>query len=203
LPCPFCGDKASLEQDAVVEDGKIVLVDNCWQIRCPSCGCQRLAEGGFSNYSSVKEAVTTWNTRADLPRATADSAEWIAETTAREFVAKSLLPDDSKSLELSRNDYWQRAKGAEMVLKKLRATPRATGDTTVEAALAELREIFPHTFVRVNDTAEYSQATGLAFHVCGVAVGMEAVFHGETLADCMAQVRAATHTEGSEKSLDE
>jgi hypothetical protein len=75
LPCPFCGGEPSLEQEAVIEHGKIMLIDNCWQVHCPSCNCQRLAEGGFPNYSSVSEAVTTWNTRHQLNQPVQDSGK--------------------------------------------------------------------------------------------------------------------------------
>jgi hypothetical protein len=76
----------------------------------------------------------------------------------------------------------------------------ATGETTVEAALAELRELFP------SGPSEIQIRTDNVYTIWfwpseRAAIRLYKV--GETLADCMAQVRAATHTEGSEKSLDE
>lgn len=65
-------------------------------------------------------------------------ADWIAETTAREYVSKSLMPDDAK-LELSRNDYWQRAKGAEKVLERIRAAATAS-PAPVGSRVADMAE---------------------------------------------------------------
>jgi hypothetical protein len=73
--------------------------------------------------------------------------------------------------------------------------PSVTGETTVETALAELREMFPHNelsiqFVSSSPIDQWWQIT----------VGNK-TFYGQRnanprLADCMAQVRAATRTEG-------
>lgn len=53
-----------------------------------------------------------------------------AESATRAFIARSLDPDDSSLLH-SRNDYWQRGKGAEFVLEQLRTlatTPAPKGE---------------------------------------------------------------------------
>jgi hypothetical protein len=73
--------------------------------------------------------------------------------------------------------------------------PSVTGETTVETALAELREMFPHNelsiqFVSSSPIDQWWQIT----------VGNK-TFYGQRnanprLADCMAQVRNATRTEG-------
>jgi hypothetical protein len=79
------------------------------------------------------------------------------------------------------------------------AAPRATGETTVEAALAELREVFPNNFIRVRTVIERvcDEKEGEEFdreHRAWVLVMNHGEFHGPTLADCMAQVRAAAQT---------
>jgi hypothetical protein len=92
------------------------------------------------------------------------------------------------------------------------ATPRATGETTVEGCLAELREMFPAK-LRGNKNGrsifvEYTEhghgrrsgdsdicKTAL-IHVEYATDGYSAplVIKGDSLADCMAQVRAAAQT---------
>lgn len=73
----------------------------------------------------------------------------------------------------------------------LLAAPRATGETTVELALAELREMFPTVTRRIDFFDRYD---GDAVRVLVIVNGRECG-NALTLADCMAQVRAA-HTEG-------
>jgi hypothetical protein len=194
------------QQQAQPQGGELLLMSEIWRDLLTTWVAMQL------DYHKTSDRMRTAGKSADActNEARAEMLSWCSKELLAVVKRLPVLPrttsvDDAAIRQALRPirgcatddqyiDVWERVTG-------LLATPRATGDTTVEAALAELREIFPHTFVRVNDTAEYSQATGLAFHVCGVAVGMEAVFHGETLADCMAQVRAATRTEGEgEKS---
>jgi hypothetical protein len=77
----------------------------------------------------------------------------------------------------------------------LLATPRATGETTVEAALAELREMFP------SGPSEIQIRTDSVYTIWfwpseRAAIRLYKV--GETLDEAMAQVRA-TRTEGEGK----
>jgi hypothetical protein len=72
--------------------------------------------------------------------------------------------------------------------------PRAAGETTVEAALAELREIFPRK-KRVKVGASFSVINLISEVTCRVQVG-NTLYMAATLADCMAQVRAAAQREG-------
>lgn len=80
-------------------------------------------------------------------------------------------------------------------------SPRATGETKVQAALAELREISPEPHLgRVFVTQKfcYSTEDKGAFEVWSIEGGIlgDVPFVGRTLADCVAQVRAAARTEG-------
>jgi hypothetical protein len=85
---------------------------------------------------------------------------------------------------------YEQMRGVETLRKKLQAEfPRATGETTVEGCLAELREMFPlphdlrialSDYGRVINAEIYRDARLMA--------------KGSTLADCMAQVRAAART---------
>jgi hypothetical protein len=133
--------------------------------------------------------------RADLPRATAADVERdriIAMADALEYE----LPN------------FEQMKGVETLRKKLQAeTPRATGETTVEAALAELREMFkgkgtfaPYITAGFDPDNNWLPLFIIHWVIEGVGHWTE---KASTLGEAMAQVRAATHTEGSEKSLDE
>lgn len=102
---------------------------------CPTRGCTGRSLGFIIDH--------LWNTRRAAVDGPQGDAEWIAETTAREYVSKSLMPDDAK-LELSRNDYWQRAKGAEKVLERIRAaatsSPAPADKPNWNAVLAEFAD---------------------------------------------------------------
>jgi hypothetical protein len=99
---------------------------------------------------------------------------------------------------------FEQMKGVETLRKKLQAeTPRATGETTVETALVELREMFPKTFIRVRSTTEieyneYADKASYRERHAYVLIMKHGEFSAQTLADCMAQVRAATRTEGDQ-----
>jgi hypothetical protein len=68
-----------------------------------------------------------------------------------------------------------------------------TGETTVEAALAELREMFPRK-KRIEIGASFSVLNPDEI-TCRVQV-TNTIYMAGTLADCMAQVRAARTEEG-------
>lgn len=84
-----------------------------------------------------------------------------------------------------------------IIAKHCEAAPRATGETTVESALAELREMFPEAhFISVKEHAMYQSSIN---HLPQADIQIDNKgFRRATLADCMAQVRA-THTAGSVK----
>jgi hypothetical protein len=97
-----------------------------------------------------------------------------------------------------------RCKGTGQI--NLPSTPRPTGETTVEACLVELREMFPKTFIRVRSTTEieyneYADKASYRERHAYVLIMKHGEFSAQTLADCMAQVRAATRTEGEGEKL--
>lgn len=79
------------------------------------------------------------------------------------------------------------------------ATPRANGETTVEAALAELREMFPTFHCRITFCEDVhsdpDERTYCNIEWVDPESGEDWGEIAATLADCMAQVRAA-RTEG-------
>jgi hypothetical protein len=118
-PCPFCGARARLtivaEHLAPAENGFPVHVECGGTASC------------FSHYFEDESAAIKFrNTRADLPRATAADIEReriVAMADALEYELPNL----------------EQMKGVETLRKKLQAEPsRATGETTVEAALSGL-----------------------------------------------------------------
>jgi Lar family restriction alleviation protein len=178
LPCPFCRSRDVTLSNGYDEDGNWVVL--CGQCKSSGTFCVEKAK-----------AIERWNTRADLPRATAADVERdriIAMADALEYE----LPN------------FEQMKGVETLRKKLQAeTPRATGETTVETALVELREMFPKTFIRVRSTTEieyneYADKASYRERHAYVLIMKHGEFSAQTLADCMAQVRAATRTEGDQ-----
>lgn len=66
---------------------------------------------------------------------------------------------------------------------------RLTGEAEVEAALKELQWMFPESPTHQIIIARGNKAPGLTQYTA--AVGALAIWHGPTLADCLAQVRVA------------
>lgn len=73
----------------------------------------------FSDLVAAIESALT----AERIKALEDAAK-VADTTVREYVSKSLAPDET--LIHSRNDYWQRGKGAELTFERIRALISST-----------------------------------------------------------------------------
>jgi hypothetical protein len=116
LPCPFCG---SNQQPAVFG-----LKDDQWWVECS--GYEGLCCKLFLS-TTKEEAIRRWNTRADLPRATA------ADVERERIIAMA----DALEYELPN---FEQMKGVETLRKKLQAEPpRATGETTVEAATIAIK----------------------------------------------------------------
>jgi hypothetical protein len=170
LPCPFCGPGQSCVD--------LYFDDTAYRYRvgCGRCGC---STGISPRDVTQTPAIAAWNTRAAIPRATADAR------AGDVYI-----------------DYEQDPITGEIfTVQKTTATPRTTGETTVETALVELREMFPKTFIRVRSTTEieyneYVDKASYRERHAYVLIMKHGEFSAQTLADCMAQVRAATRTEG-------
>jgi hypothetical protein len=79
-------------------------------------------------------------------------------------------------------------------------------ELTVESALAELREIFPKAGLNIyTSTYEIDAANNVRREVKIVITeymtGEPKRFYGQTLADCMAQVRAWAKERGDERAV--
>jgi hypothetical protein len=197
-PCPFCPHGYGFFRNESGRYNGVVWVECDWPSNAvrltaakdaaPPCGAKT------AEYQTEEEAAKAWNTRADLPRATAADIEReriIAMADALEYELPNL----------------EQMKGVETLRKKLQAEPsRATGETTVESALSELRKMFPSNFIRVRTVIEraFDEKAGEEFdreHRAWILVMNRGEFHGSTLADCMAQVRA-TRREGEGEKAD-
>lgn len=217
LPCPFCASHAHVRQSCIPEGSRLVA----YWIECVIC------EVGTKYHDNEADAITVWNTRADLPRATAvgddtESDELVncpdcveGKITAGCAIDKPLISVDcgrckgtgriklpTINLPFSMDD-----------IRRNASTPRTT-----EAALAELRAMFPLKVrgnkqgrgidVERNDFAT-SSLRGDRLH-SKVRIRIEYATGGysaplivdaDSLDEAMAQVRAATRTEGEgEKS---
>lgn len=206
LPCPFCsGTKLRIKLDDVT-----YLKPHCWIVICQDCG----ANG--ANKSSESAAKEAWNTRADLPRATADGS-W-ASRPAQHGYYWARQGDYLDFVEVDDGPYMRGFKLSGKTQEFVDAgwkflgpiTPRATGET-IEAALAELREMFPDEhdpaigkFISVkrqefidSNHAEVSRTSHIYIGYGQSPPSCSAA----TLDEAMAQVRAATRTEGEGEKL--
>jgi Lar family restriction alleviation protein len=88
-PCPFCGtDKPVLSNNQT----------RCWEVFCRKCGASVMVKLRQRDY----EAVDAWNTRADLPRATAD--DWsIAKSLVRDWLMERGVALSGVNGEVSRS----------------------------------------------------------------------------------------------------
>lgn len=170
-PCPFCaGTKLRVKLDDVA-----YLKPHCWIVICQGCG----ANG--ANRSSEDAAREAWNTRADLPRATAaDYEEVLADHRRLVRELDVLLNGDNAAEQASLVD----------IVAQLRTAPRATGETTVEACLAELRDMFQNRWVEVISGLN---AVGNEYYFVRV-YGLSCKPSCTSLDEAMAQVRAAAQT---------
>jgi hypothetical protein len=88
--------------------------------------------------------------------------------------------------------------------------PSVTGETTVEAALVELREMFPGKVIMVRredsfyppDCRDAAETNSMVTIKIGYLRSEPKFRSFRSLADCMAQVRAASRTEGSHEPID-
>jgi hypothetical protein len=88
--------------------------------------------------------------------------------------------------------------------------PSVTGETTVEAALVELREMFPGKVILVRredsfyppDCRDAAETNSMVTIKIGYLRSEPKFRSFRSLADCMAQVRAASRTEGSHEPID-
>jgi hypothetical protein len=161
-----------------------------WHLICYDCGL--VFEGRLDE--TARDLFARWNTRADLPRATADAAALL-----REFRQWLIIPS-SDGVEKTAWPEWIARIDAVL------STPRATGETTVESALAELRELFPSVgkdwqFISIRrqefiDTYTVNVSRRVEIHI-GDGQSPPSC-EAETLDEAMAQVRA-TRTEGEGK----
>lgn len=164
---------------------------------------------------------------ADLPRTTVDVDDDVprgfwptlvdrGDGIKGHYCIGRLIEPDKSYWEFWNHGQWLSAgqvfigkKVALATLAKIRATPRATGETTVGECLAELREMFPgETFkvemeeaVRMGGGGDISQLRKSAL-ILRCSLGLDGFFTAQTLADCMAQVRAATRTEVKGEKVD-
>jgi hypothetical protein len=123
--------------------------------------------------------------RVDLPRATADTEK-----------AAQLADDFARRLRSINNH--ATAAGVEVLAKEIRElTPRATGETTVETALAELREMFPGKVIMVRredsfyppDGRDAAETNSMVTIKIGYLESEPKFRSFRSLEDCMAQVR--------------
>jgi hypothetical protein len=218
LPCRFCPDgKGETRQtQRYVHPGGIETDHPLYAVICGTCD----ARGPEEN--TPLEAERRWNIRADLPRATAPplaavygAIEAALNTYHMRYTKEApdlehglplvdrLTPDVDNDVTRGReelDDLIDHVCGS--VGDLFRAgddAPCATGETTVEAALDELREMFPKTFIRVRSTTEieyneYADQASYRERFAYILVLKQGEFPAQTLADCMAQVRSAAQT---------
>jgi hypothetical protein len=206
LPCPWC----RATSDKTDEWGYLITHKlGCYwaNIHGDPIGRVRV------NFSEVE----AWNTRADLPRATADGPATSYKdkrrlTDAERFKWRKAYNDYTFSNCDHEHDGYPAhlvcAECAFELLAHFAATPCVTGETAVEAALAELRQTFPNArFITISGNytnrrnAEQTMYTRIDVADSRGDNTGSVYFNGMTLADCMAQVRAAAQTkvEGKEK----
>jgi hypothetical protein len=152
-----------------------------FKVRNCSCGqlpCLRLKP--IADALAKREAEV----RADLPRATAGIDPVNTYSTVVESV--QLLEAAGYGAEGKPNTLLD-------MVKEVLAAPRATGETTVEACLAELRKMFPDSPAILVTVQWAYQKLAYEIEIAGAVAVQE-----DSLADCMAQVRA-TRTEGETK----
>jgi len=146
--------------------GLYVYCPNCW-----ACG---------PTYNTDTEAREGWNRmRADLPRAAADDEQFDAWWDEYQ---KPYLPNGCAGYEA--------AKAAWM------ATPRTQTGLTVEAALTELREMFPQRSLIVSAFARPDE-----YNIAVSGEDEYELFSYETLDQCLTEVRAwaNSHVEKEKK----
>lgn len=148
LPCPFCGAVFELATREGQPAFWITHLSECYIASC---------KGNRHQWILVR-GVKKWNTRADLPRATAEEVPARLTQIQERY---SNTADSSAIYRVSANDLgW--------LINEVELRTRATGETTVEACLAELRELLPRYHFRI--TFCYDSNVDLDDHrYCNVA----------------------------------
>jgi hypothetical protein len=138
---------------------------------------------------------------ADLPRATADYQRGLLDAAAiAEHHRKHYRDNKTQCVEHV----------IDLIKEAATKDPRATGETTVEAALDELREMFPGKVIMVRredgfyppDCRDAAETNSMVTIKIGYLESEPKFRSFRSLADCMAQVRAASRTEGSHEPID-
>jgi hypothetical protein len=133
---------------------------------------------------------------ADLPRATADAAKW-DKSGLKEACQRGL------AIGRTRQEFdLQLLLDMLLEIERLEAAPRATGE--IEACLAELREMFPGKVIMVRredsfyppDCRDAAETNSMVTIKIGYLESEPKFRSFRSFTDCMAQVRAATRTEG-------
>jgi hypothetical protein len=157
LPSPFCGEPPFCK---LIESGTVAAETSysgtAIDVRVYELGCINDLCAVCPNVTGGLAGVKTlWNTRADLPRATADERLLTALKAAANYICRA------------RSDHYD-AKTRDTVIKaltyeinKLERAPRATGETTIEACLAELRKL-----VNRDDDIEFKVSLDSGGHRC-------------------------------------
>jgi hypothetical protein len=138
---------------------------------------------------------------ADLPRATADDNDALSHAERVE-ITQAIAESEIAGCTLENQDIDDLVGLFEAWLE--RRAPRASGETTVEAALAELREMFPGKVILVRredsfyppDCRDAAETNSMVTIKIGYLMSEPKFRSSRSLADCMAQVRATTRTEG-------
>jgi hypothetical protein len=156
------------------ERGRYVYCPNCW-----ACG---------PTYNTDAEAVEGWNKMraADLPRATADAAD----KELIEAVAQPWICVEEKPCEEAVPVHWD-----EMItaLAAMNVPCPVAQTPTVEIALAELREMFPHRDIQISWSGWSWQHPSKYFkdgYKAKIEIGFLKKFEAETLSDAMENARA-------------
>jgi len=216
LPCPFCGEQPVYLTDFENDSG----VETVHHISCGLCSIQP----GIYGEKSKEQAMRKWNTRIatgqqlcakhqtqftsfevggclvcwrDDTRATADK-QALRKVAARviDTVLKSPVVVETRCF--SQPDEVDRLEG--VVAALITGAPRATGETTVEACLAELREMFPSWHCEIRKAQYLGEKSRRVYTRFDVYVTdfrkNDWTEYGPTLDAVMAQVRAAPRPHG-------
>lgn len=159
------------------------------------CGqCNAVADAPIHQMGDIERAAA-----ADLPRATAEADRW-DKSGLKEACQRGI------AMGRTRQEFdLQLLLDMLLEIERLETAPRATGETTVEAALAELRELFGdgNTLIQRNDTFAFTNPSlNNWVMIFRYEQFIQKKFgEGATLDEAMAQVRAAAQakTENEEK----
>jgi hypothetical protein len=194
LPCPLVHPIKNGVKFTGFSKGPTNKSDR-YHIWCYDCG---LAFEGQPS-ETAESVARRWNTRVDLPRATADTEYYELAYAIMEEMGLGFKVRNCSCGQLP----CARLRPIAEALAKCAATPRATGETEVEAALAELREMFPGKAILIRredsfyppDCRDSAETNSMVTIKIGYLESEPKFRSFRSFADCMAQVRAATRTE--------